>query len=108
MTTHQPDHIHVLVYKCFAAFDRLLGTMRQQGCAVVERFPEESQIRARRYEFSRWSERFGANLVCSSTISLDYKFRNHDYPRSTIVSQLGHLLADIEGRTYIPSHADVP
>ncbi|KAI8717726.1 hypothetical protein NCS52_00849400 [Fusarium sp. LHS14.1] len=95
MTTHQPDHIHVLVCKCFAAFDRFLNMMRQQG--PIERFPEESQIRVKRYEFCRWSERFGANLVCSSTISLDYKFRNHDYPRETILSQLGHLLSDIEG-----------
>ncbi|KAF4954302.1 hypothetical protein FSARC_12166 [Fusarium sarcochroum] len=89
--------ICTLFFKCIMSFDTLVREMRNRRNNLKDNFPLEADIWACRQEFQQWAIRYGANLDPSSMISPDYKFRNHDYTRSTIVTQLGHLFDDLKG-----------
>ncbi|KAF4979808.1 hypothetical protein FDECE_17999 [Fusarium decemcellulare] len=93
--TCQQNHIHVLADKCSTAFDSILSQIRLRSSkdAAVQ----EAEIRDKQQQFRNWTYSYGASRTCSSTLSLDYKFRHRDYPRATIQSELGHLLEDLEG-----------
>ncbi|KAM5353981.1 hypothetical protein ACJ41O_000631 [Fusarium nematophilum] len=91
---HDPDDIHVLVEKCTTAFDNLLRQIPQSGS--IDGFPSEPQIRLKRQQFCKWAEDFGANIACSSRLSLDYKFRAHDLARDVTRLELQNLNQDLD------------
>ncbi|KAJ3532866.1 hypothetical protein NM208_g8245 [Fusarium decemcellulare] len=93
--TCQQNHIHVLADKCNTAFDSILGQIRLRSSKDAAF--QEAEIRDKQQQFRSWAYSYGTSRTCSSTLSLDYKFRHRDYPRATIQSELGHLLEDLEG-----------
>jgi hypothetical protein len=99
--TDSPD-IFTLFSKCIVYFDTLIRESKHPSYNLKD-FPSEEDIRDIRQDLNQWGIRFGANRSVSSTLSLDYKFRKQDYSRSTIRSQLGHLVEDLEGRELIRS-----
>ncbi|CAF3456310.1 hypothetical protein SNK04_003197 [Fusarium graminearum] len=93
--TDSPD-IVTLLSKCIVYLDALIRETKDPAYNLKD-FPSEQEVRDVRQELNQWAITYGANRSISSTLSLDYKFRKHDYTRSTLQSQLGHLVEDLEG-----------
>jgi hypothetical protein len=92
--------IYTLFSKCISHLDVLIHEVKHQSDTLKQSFPPEAAISGSRQAFYQWGKSFGANLDPASTISLDYKFRNHEYTRTMVQSHLGHLLEDLEGRKF--------
>ncbi|KAH6968866.1 hypothetical protein HG530_006163 [Fusarium avenaceum] len=95
-STDTPN-IYTLFSKCTSTFDALINEAKHQSNKLKQSFPSEAAISSSRQDFCQWGKSYGANLGPASTISLDYKFRNKEYTRTTVQSHLGHLLDDLEG-----------
>ncbi|KAH7164198.1 hypothetical protein DER46DRAFT_684201 [Fusarium sp. MPI-SDFR-AT-0072] len=95
LDTNTPD-IYTLFSECIAHFDAVESGIRHQPAKVKQSLPSREDISKTRQDFYRWGVRYGATRHPTYTISLDYKFRDQDYTRSTILSQLGHLVEDLE------------
>jgi hypothetical protein len=93
-------NIYTLFSKCISHFDALIHEAKHQSDTLRQSFPPEAAISSSRQEFYQWGKSYGANLDPASTISLDYKFLNQEYTRTTVQSHLGHLLEDLEGRKF--------
>lgn len=93
-----PPDIYALFSRCITYLDTIIRETTHQSSDFKKDFPPEVDIQDIRQDFNNWGIRYGANRSISSTLSLDYKFRKQDYTRSTIESQLGHLVEDLEGR----------
>lgn len=95
LDTNPPD-IYTLFSECIAHFDAVDSGIRHQPAKVKQSLPSREDISKARQDFYRWGISYGANRHPTYTISLDCKFRNQAYTRSTILSQLRHLLEDLE------------
>ncbi|WZH43401.1 hypothetical protein QYS62_004405 [Fusarium acuminatum] len=95
-STDTPN-IYTLFSKCISHFDAIIHEAKRPSNKLKQSFPLEADVSSSRQEFYHWGKSYGANLDPTSTISLDYKFRNKEYTRNTVQSHLGHLLDDLEG-----------
>ncbi|CEI66681.1 hypothetical protein FVEN_g10124 [Fusarium venenatum] len=93
--TDSPD-IFTSFSKCIVYLDILVRETKHPAYNLKDS-PPEQDIRDIRQDLNQWGVAYGANRSISSTLSLDYKFQKYDYTRSTILSQLGHLVEDLEG-----------
>jgi hypothetical protein len=98
-STDTPN-IYTLFSKCISHFDAIIHEAKRPSNKLKQSFPLEADVSSSRQEFYHWGKSYGANLDPTSTISLDYKFRNKEYTRNTVQSHLGHLLDDLEGRKF--------
>ncbi|KAH7140811.1 hypothetical protein EDB81DRAFT_65172 [Dactylonectria macrodidyma] len=95
-STTDPEDIHTALKRCLKAFDELLAEIKEHRIALG--IPQEPAVQRMKEQLQKWASDFGADLPCSSKLSLDHKFRNHSYPKEMTLIELRNMGEDIVNR----------